>query len=878
MFRVALKELLARKRRLVTTGIAITLGIAFLTGTQLLSGVLNDSIESLVESVYDKYDVVVRSPQVQETGFGQPIRGPIASSVVAEVQAVPGVEAADGVVEAQSAQLMGKDGKTLGSGFGPPTIVSNALDAQSLQIGTYTEGDRPTADNEIALDFSTADNNGFTVGDEISVATQDGVEKFDLVGLNGLGEAGDQTSGSTVMIFTTPTAQRLAKLNDQFNYIAVAGDPGVSQDALAERIAAQVPAEQTVTGAEFIRETQDQIAQFVDILSTFVSVFGYIALIVAAFIIYNTFSIIVAQRSRETALLRAIGAKRRQVLSSTLIEATAIGLVASLIGLAVGLLLASGLKAIVGQFFTVEGGLPPLTVGVVVLALVIGLGVTILSAVAPAIRSTRIAPVAAMSEVAIDRSALSRSRLLLGTGLLVLGVGLIVLGLADIGQALPEVGGGAFLVLLTVSIVLAPLIVAPASRLIALPFRAFGATIGRLSGENAARNPKRTAATAAALTIGVTLVTLIAVLANSIRASVNEQIGAYNADFIVNSNALNPGIGIPPDVQDQISDLPDVKAASPVRFGLIRLLDEVSQENPSSSSSTDTVLGSGDTSPPGADDFMLGIDPGSFFDVVDSGDIEGSVDNLTGDTSVALLAKFAEEHHLSVGDELPVYFAETGVQNLTVEMTFEKSLGQADVFVPMSTFEANQPPFLNVDNFIYVQADDGADLAALRTELDKIVADSPSILVQDLAEFAESQSAPLDTFLAIIYGLLGLAIVIALIGIANTLSLSILERTRELGLLRAVGMKRAQVVWSVLQESAIIAVFGTLLGLLIGIVFSVILSIAISADNPDLFTFQLPYVQLVVISLVAGLAGIVAAVLPARRAARLDILKAVSSQ
>ncbi|MFI5045077.1 MAG: FtsX-like permease family protein, partial [Acidimicrobiales bacterium] len=338
MFRVALKELLARKRRLVTTGIAITLGIAFLTGTQLLSGVLNDSIESLVTSVYDRYDAIVRSPQVQETGFGQPIRGPIASSVVTEVEAVPGVAAANGVIEAQSAQLMGKDGKTLGSGFGPPTIVSNAVEDSLLQVGTYTEGDRPSADNEIALDFATADKNGFTLGAEISVATQDGVEKFDLVGLNGLGDEGDRTSGSVVMTFTTPTAQRLARLTDQFSYIAVAGEPGVSQDTLAERIAVAVPAQQTLTGAEYIRETQDQIAQFVDILSTFVSVFGYIALIVAAFIIYNTFSIIVAQRSREIALLRAIGAKRRQVLSSTLVEATAIGLVASLIGLAVGLL------------------------------------------------------------------------------------------------------------------------------------------------------------------------------------------------------------------------------------------------------------------------------------------------------------------------------------------------------------------------------------------------------------------------------------------------------------------------------------------------------------------------------------------------------------
>ena len=491
MFRVALKDLLARKRRLVTTSIAIVLGIAFLTGTQLLSSTLSDSIKSLVGDVYQGIDAVVRSPDTQETPFGQPIRNPVPASLTPEVAAVTGVRDAQGVVESTGPELVDSKGKVYGGGFGPPTITYNWLTDEALRLGKLTDGRGPEADDEVAVDFKTADGLGVEVGGEITLATtQQGTETFTLVGLVGLGEDGTQSSGAKVMFFTTPTAQRLVNQPDQFNYVAVAAEPGVTQTALAKDLADALPNQQVLTGAAFTEENQEQISQFVDILGTFISVFGYIALFVAIFIIYNTFSIIVQQRSRETALLRAVGARRRQVLGATMLEALLIGLIASVLGLLFGVALAAALISLVKNFFTVNSGVPGLTGGVVVLALVIGVGVTILSAFIPALRSSKIPPIAALSEVSLDRSGLSTARKVWG-GLLVLGgIALMAAGLADAGpNPLLEVGAGAVALLVSVAVILGPLIASPVSRLLAKPFSIGGRITGRLGGRERRPQP-----------------------------------------------------------------------------------------------------------------------------------------------------------------------------------------------------------------------------------------------------------------------------------------------------------------------------------------------------------------------------------------------------
>jgi putative ABC transport system permease protein len=882
VFRIALKDLFARKRRLVTTGVAVVLGIAFLTGTQLLSVTLSDSIKSLVGDVYSGFDAVVRSPRTQETPFGQPIRTLVPGTLVEQVGGVDGVRAAAGVVESPGPQLVGDDGKVLGGGFGPPTLVYNWIDDEALRIGVLRDGRAPQTDTEVVIDFRTAESLGKQLGESVDVATtQDGVRPYTVVGISGLGDSGEQSTGARPLVFTTAEAQRLVNQPDQFNYVVASSADGATQDQLAQRLSAALPDWQVLTGAAFTEESQEQISQFVGILEIFVSVFGYVALFVAIFIIYNTFSIIITQRTRETALLRAVGATRRQVIVATLLEAVVVGLIAAVLGLLAGLALAAVLLRLLSGFFTIASTTPGLSVGVVLLALAIGVGVTVLSAVIPAIRSSKVPPIAAIGEVSLDRSGISTSRKVWG-GILVLGgVALIVSGLAQSGpNPLFQVGGGAVAILVSVAVILGPLLAAPVSRVLAAPFASGGRVAGRLAGENAARSPKRTAATAAALTIGVTLVTLIAVVASSIKSSADAAINeSIRADFVVATASLTSFGAIPPDSARTIQEVPGVDLVSPVRFTLLRLLDPVGVESASGGPTTTVPagqLGAPPDAPVGQDDFALGVDPATWFDVIDAGELEGSPADLTAGT-MAVDRKFANDRGWRLGDRIPVYFVASGVQELTVSVLFEQPGGQASIWLPLATFEPNTLPIFNVDNQIFVTTEPGADTAQVQADLNALFADLPTVQVQDLQEYIESQTGPINTFLGIVYALLGLAIVIALIGIANTLSLSVLERTRELGLLRAVGMTRRQLKRTIRIEAGIIAVFGTLMGLVIGILFAVALTIAIAAENPGLLQFRLPIVQLVVIVVVATGAGIVAAVLPARRAARMDVLEAVSS-
>ena len=882
MLRIALKDLLARKRRLVTTSVAIALGIAFLTGTQLLSGILSDSIKSLVGDTYDGIDAVVRSSKVQEVGFGNEIRTPVPEGLAGQVAEVSGVRASSGIVETITAQLVGKDGKIVGSSFGPPTIVYNWVEDPQLRFGTLREGTGPKSDGEIVLDFGSAKDGGYKIGDTVTVAGQTQTEQFKLVGLTGLGKDGKDSGGAKSLQFTTPVAQRIGQIPGEFSYIVAAADEGLSQDELAKAISAALPGEQVVTGERFSTENQESISQFVDILGTFVSVFGYIAIFVACFIIYNTFSIIVAQRTRETALLRAVGARRRQVLAATMLEAVVIGLVSSVLGLILGAFLGTGLAKAFSSSFSVKGGIPPITAGTVILAFVIGVGVTVLSAVFPAWRSTKVPPIAALSEVSVDRSDVSRSRLVWGIVMLALGGVLMALGLTDTGpNPIGEVGASALLILVAVALVLGPLIAAPMSRVLAIPFAAGGRITGRLAGENAARNPKRTAATAAALTIGVTLVTVIAILAASLKASIDNTItNSLKADLVVNTTTFAIGTGIPANIADQVATTPGVKIASPVRFGPVRLTDaagkKYAKDNPEKKGPGAGLSGTADTAPSGEDAFMLGVDPATFFEVLDLGTLDGSPKDMAAGT-FATTRKTAEERGWKLGDKVPMFFARSGEQELELKVIAQRDIGQSSLYLPLTTFEQVVPPGFNIDNAIYVVADSQADIPSVQKSLDALVKDLPTIKVQDLQEYAQSQAGPLNTIVLVIYGLLALAIIIALVGIANTLGLSILERTKELGLLRAVGMTKKQLRRSIRQEAAIVAVFGTLLGLVIGIAFSVALSIVITADNPDIFSYQLPIPTLVAITVIGALAGVLAAILPARRAARLNPLTAISS-
>jgi putative ABC transport system permease protein len=887
VLRVALKDLLAHKRRLVTTGIAVILGIAFLTGTQILGGALDESIRGVVSKVYEGYDAVVRSPSVQETVFGE-IRGPVDAAAVDQVRGADGVRAAFGVVESPTIQLIGADGKVVGAGIGPPTLVFTWFD-DPVRPGKLREGRGPEADDEIVLDFKTATDNGWEVGDDVTIATQSGEATYELVGVVGLGENAEDYSGAHPVFFTDVEAQRLAQLSDQYNYIAVGAQEGVSQQELATSLASAAPELQVVTGEVFVEENQEAIAQFVGFLTTLVSVFGVISLVVAVFIIYNTFSIIVAQRTRETALLRAIGAHRRQVVVATLVEAMSIGVVASVVGLALGVLLATGIIRGIGQLFSTAPGLPPLGVATVVLALAVGLVVTSLSAVIPAVRASRTPPIAALSEVSLDRSALSRARVIWGIGLIVVGVALVALGLMGaVDNELYVVGAGLLLVLISVAVVIGPVLAAPAAHVLSWPFRVGGRTTGRLAEENAARNPRRTAATAAALTVGVTVVTVIAVLAATTKNSVDAEItGALEeVDYIVTAGNFS-FLGVPKTVAPAAAEIEGVEVVSPLGFSFLRLLDDKAVAEAATTTTTvateddsgvPPILGIPDDAPPGEDIVANGLDPATYFDIVDMGEVRGDLSELD-DASIVAKDSIAEERGWEIGDEIPVFFTATGRQDLRLGATYSNGLGPGDNFyLPLETLRANALPGFDVDFAVYVSLADDADSEAVKSQLEALVEDRPDVVVQDTEEFVESQTAVIDVIVNIMYGLLALAVIIALIGVANTLSLSVLERTREFGLLRAVGMSRSQLRWTVRFEAAIVAVFGTLLGVVIGIAFAIAITAALAASEPDLVSFKLPVTQLVLITAMAALAGIVAAIFPARRAARLDVLEAISSE
>jgi putative ABC transport system permease protein len=884
VFRVALKDILARKRRLVTTGIAVILGISFLAGTQILSGVLRDSIDSLFSDVYEGFDAVVRDPDVQDTDFGA-FRPPVDAEVVGRVEAVEGVRAAYGIVESPTVGLIGKDGKVSSSGFGPPTLAFGWID-DPIRPGKLVEGRGPSADDEMAMDFKTAENEDFAIGDTVQVATQAQPRSFTLVGLLGLGEEGDRFSGAKPLYFTTPVAQELAGLTDQFSYIAAGAEEGVSQTTLARSIGEAVPELQVVTGEAFTVENSDQVAQFVGILTTAVSVFGVIALVVAAFIIYNTFSILVAQRTRETALLRAIGAKRRQVVAATLVEAVIIGVVASAVGLLFGTLLATGIKNVVDNVFSVQPGVPRLTGGTVVLAFSIGIGVTAISAIIPAIRASRVPPIAALTSGSIDRTRLSTARKVWGSLFTVLGAALLAAGLAGADNALTWVGLGLLFVLVAVVVVFGPVLAKPASRGLGRLLGSSRRMTARIAAENGGRNPQRTAATAAALTVGVTVVVLVAMMASSLKASFTDEIEGSlgEVDLIVSAGNFS-FLGVPKEVATQAAEVDGVEIVSPVAFSIFTLLDEQGRreaaeggEEPGSAEQAGAVFGQADNAPPGESAFATGIDPSSYFDLIDMGEIVGEP-TASQDAAIIARAAMATERGWEIGDAIPVFFNGTGEQTLTLVATYSDGLGpDDDYYMPNRTVSANALPGFDIDFALYIALEEGADRAAVQAELEGFVADRPDVTVQDRQEFVETQVSFINVFVAIVYGLLFLAIIIALIGIANTLSLSVLERTREFGLLRAVGMSRRQLRSTIRIEAAIVAVFGALMGMVLGVGSAVAVLWTIARDEPGLLSLRVPWLQLLVIGVLAALAGMVSGVLPARRAARLDVLDAIASE
>jgi putative ABC transport system permease protein len=847
MLQLTLDSLRARKARMLSTAVSIVIGIAFLAGSLVLIDTIGRTFDDLLADVNQGIDAEVRSSEVVETPFGS-FRGRIDASIIDEVRLVDGVEAAVGGVGGY-AQLVDANGEAMGNpGQGAPTFGFAWTDVDPLNPMDLVEGTAPAGPTDIVIDRMSAKNGPFSVGDQATVLLESGPQVFTVSGIASFGAA-DSPLGASVVLFEPDTAQNLLAEPGRFDVIDIVAADGVSQSELRDRVAAVTPVgTEVITGEELVAESQSDVGEALSFFSTFMLIFSGIALFVGAFIIYNTFSILVAQRTRELALLRSLGAHRRQVLASVLGEALVVGVVASIIGMVAGFGVAAMLKELLAAL-----GLAIPASGLVFLpatavwSLVIGVGMTLVSAVVPSRRSAAVAPMEAIRAATVERTELPRRRLAVGLIMVVGGVGLLLLGLyGDPPSPTLLIGLGAAAVFLGVA-GLAPIAAVPFSDVVGRPISWLRGVPGELARENAMRNPRRTATTAAALMIGVGLVATISIFAASATASINRIIDdSFIGDVVVDSGTVGFG-GLSPELAARLNEQPEVEAASGVRLGFAEIDGEAQ--------------------------FVYGVDPLTMGEIIDVGILSGSTESL-GPDDIAVHQEFADERGWSLGDSIEVLFAETGVQQMTISIIYERDELTGNFFVGNPAFEANYPSIFDFQ--VAVLGSDDYTAAETLAAVERVAADYANANVQDLTEYKQSQADQINQLLSLVYALLFLAIIIALIGIANTLALSILERTYELGLLRAVGMTRRQLRSSIRWESVLIALLGTALGAAVGVFFG--WTIVRALEDDGFSELRLPFGQLLVAVALAIIAGVIAAVLPARRAARMNVLDAIAAE
>lgn len=849
MLHTTLKNLGARKLRLLTTSVAVVLGVAFMAGTLVLTDTVGQSFDRLFADANAGTDAFLRDEADVSSPEGGDQRSRLPDSAVAEVAAVDGVAAAEGSIIGFG-QLVGPDGDPVGSAQSIGTFAGAWNEVDELNPFELVDGRAPAEaaegqPYEVVIDQGSADEAGLAVGDTASVLTEAGNVPVTIAGVATFVDQ-DSPGGASWVSFTMPAAQALVAEPGTVDGVAAVAEEGVSQEELAQRIATTLALDGTevLTGDELTEEQQADVREGLGFFNTFLLTFAVIALFVGSFIIYNTFSILVAQRTKEMALLRALGASRRQVLGSVLLESVVIGLIASVLGVLVGVLVAMGLQNLIEAFgIELPGGSMVIASSTVVASVVAGLGVCVASAVLPARRASKVAPVAAMRDVAVEDPRIRPARVVAGVVGTLLGGAALAVGVS--GGTFAMVGLGALLVFVGIA-VLGPVLATPFAKVVGAPLPRLRGVPGRLAQENALRNPKRTATTASALMVGVALVVGITVLATSAKTSISDQVDtAFTGELVVDSGSFGFG-GFSPQLAEDLNALPEVAAASGVRVAFTEI--------------------------DGSAEDLLAVEPENVEQMFDVGVSDGAITDL-GANEIGVLRDVAEEDGLEVGDTVEVTFADTGVQPLTVATIYDEEQPAGRYIVSTDAYEANVADSFDLQ--VYVALADGVSLEDGRAAVEQVTASHPNAEVQDTEQFKDSIAAEVDGILNMVYVLLALAVFIALLGIANTLALSIFERTREMGLLRAVGMSRRQLRTSIRWEAVLVALLGTTLGLGIGLFFGWALVQAMSSEG---LTLAVPGGSLVVITVLAALAGVLAAVLPARRAARMDVLDAVSTE
>jgi putative ABC transport system permease protein len=848
VLRLTLRGLWSRKLRTALTFVVVMLGVSLMAGTLVLTDTIRQTFDDLFADVNRGTDVYVRGVTQFESSFGETQRPRLDQDIVERVEAVDGVAVAEPSIQGY-AQIIDADGDPIGDpGFGPPTFGGNWGEVDELNPFTLVEGGRaPEADDELVVDKSSADEAGFELGDTVAVQTQTGVEQYELVGIARFGTA-DSPGGATFALTTLRAAQERVAHPGEIDSVSIVADEGVGQRELADRVQAELGDDvEVLTGVEITEENQDDIEQALQFFTVFLTAFAVIALVVGAFVIYNSLTILVAQRNREMALLRAVGATRSQVLRAVLLEAVIIGALASIAGFLLGLAVASGLKAMLDALgFDLPAGGTVIRTGAVVAAVVSGFVVTVLSALVPAVRASRVSPLAAMRDVAIERTTRVRIRLVLAVGIAVLGALSLFSGVAGEG-GIQAVGLGVFLVF-AAAVLFGPVFARQTVLLLGAPISAAKGMTGELARENAARNPKRTAATASALMIGVGIIAFFLAFNSSLRASIDDIVDdQFVGDFAVNTGSFGFG-GLPPELSQRLDELPEVDAATGIR-GVQARVD-------------------------GSETFATGVDPLPGFELFDIAPIEGTADDLAERDTIAVFEGRADDKGWSVGDEIEVVFPQHGPTTLRIAMIYGNKELAGDYTIGVPTLDRYVPD--PADFAVFLRLADGVDPSAARPALEAVTDDYPTGELLDLDEFKDAQAEQFTPILGLVTVLMLLTIIIAVLGIMNTLALSVLERTRELGLLRAVGATRGQIRTMIRWESVVIAVLGSTIGLALGLFFA--WSIGKALEEDGFTTYEIPYVGVAAVVILSALFGMLAALYPAWRAGRLDVLDAIAAE
>jgi putative ABC transport system permease protein len=844
MFSLTIKSILAKKVRFLLTGVAVILGVAFMAGTLVLTDTIKQSYDDVAGKVYESTDAVVRSSREVKGDDGEQ-RGTVPASLLAKVRAVKGVQAAE-AQQVGVAVVVAHNGTLLDAN--PNRAIPVAVAWQStpeLNPMEIVSGHAPRAPDEVVIDRMSMRKGEYRLGETVHVVSQAGSHPYRLAGV--VTYAGrDSAVGAQVIAFAPETAARVLGTPGRYTAIQVVAASGVSERQVVANLQAALHGAQdteVITGAAATDETREASGASLQFINMFLMSFAIVALVVGSFVIYNTFSITVAQRTKENALLRAIGAKRKQVTRSVMLEALFTGIFASAVGAAAGIGAAEALRLVLEAFgLELPASETVVKSSTIVISMVTGIVVTVVAAYLPARKAAKVAPIEAMRDVAVEPTRTSKKRVVFGTLVAATGAVFIGMGLSD-GQA-GSVGMGAFGVFVGVA-VLGPVIAKPFARIVGAPLPRLRGTAGRLARENATRNPRRTASTASALMIGLALVAFITTFAASGRESVATTIdNAMKSEWIVDTQYGMGGLS--PSVAKAIDALPETESVTGLRFLDVKVNGSVKN------------LGA--------------FDPANVEQNIEIDQRSGDYRKL-GLNEVAVQVDEAKKESVHLGDTVKMFFPETGVRPLRVVSIYGTKDPLGSYAISIAAFDANVST--HADDVVLVANAPGVGMSEARNAIETVLKPYPTATLRTEDEFKGSVANEINKILNLVYVLLAMALVIALFGIANTLALSVFERTKEFGLLRAVGMSRTQVRSTVRWESVLIALLGTTLGTAIGLGFSWALVQALG--DAGITKLSIPVGQLGVIVVLAAVAAVVAAAWPARRAAKLDVLEAISN-